>query len=73
MASDPGPDTAASGGAPDPQGHFAGVPYDFRRPTVQRLKSRWWNPDDPRLFTPKTFGWGYDVNLYRLVHPLHRP
>ena len=52
-------------------GTFLGVPYDWRRPTVERLKSRWWNPAEPRLFTPKTFGWGYDINLARLLglHP----
>ena len=48
-------------------GKFLGVPYDWRRPTVGRLKSRWWNPSDPRLFTPKTYGWGFDVNLARLL------
>ncbi len=56
-------------GPPPPQGHFAGVPYDLRRPTLERARSRMWNREDPRLFTPKTFGWGYDVNLYWLAHP----
>ena len=54
---------------PDPQGHFAGMPYDLRRPTVSRVKSRWWNRNDSRLLTPKAFGWGYDLNLYWLAHP----
>jgi hypothetical protein len=54
---------------PDPQGRFAGMPYDFRKPTVSRVKSRMWNRDDQRLFTPKSFGWGYDLNLYWLAHP----
>lgn len=58
---------------PDPQGRVAGVPYDFRRPTVARFRSRWWNPNDPRLLTPKTFGVGWDLNLYRLTHPFERP
>jgi hypothetical protein len=53
---------------PEPQGTVIGVPYDWRRPTAARLRARWWNPDDPRLFTPKSFGWGFDLNLYRLVH-----
>jgi hypothetical protein len=53
------------GGMPK-TGRFLGVPYDWRRPTAARLKSRWWNPDEPRLFTPKTFGWGYDLNLAKL-------
>lgn len=47
-------------------GKFLGVPYDWRRPTAARVKSRWWNPQDPRLFTPKSFGWGYDINFARL-------
>ena len=48
-------------------GTFLGVPYDWRRPTLARIKSRWWNPDDSRLLTPRSFGWGYDVNLARLL------
>ena len=48
-------------------GTFLGVPYDWRPPTVERAKSRLWNPDDPRLFTPKTYGWGWDVNFARLL------
>ncbi len=54
-------------------GRFLGVPYDWRRPTVARVKERWWNPGDPRLFTPKTFGWGYDVNLARLLRRKRTP
>ena len=42
------------------------MPYDWWRPTVARLTSRWWNPDEPRLFTPKMFGWGFDINLARI-------
>jgi hypothetical protein len=49
-------------------GKFLGVPYDWRRKGfLSRLKQRWWNPTEPRLFTPKTFGWGYDINLARLL------
>ena len=53
-------------------GRFPGIPYDWRRPTAARVKSRWWNPDEPRLLTPKSFGWGYDLNLYRVLHPKKR-
>jgi uncharacterized membrane protein len=24
------------------------------------------NPDDPRLFTPRAFGWGFALNFARL-------
>ena len=47
-------------------GKFLGVPYDWRRPTAARFKSRWWNPDDERILTPRWFGWGYDINLREL-------
>jgi hypothetical protein len=43
------------------------VPYDFRVPTIERARSRWWNPDDPRLFVPNVFGVGWTINLARLV------
>ena len=51
-------------------GTYLGIPYDWRRPTVERVKSRWWNPKDRRIFTPKTFGWGFDVNLYQVARRL---
>jgi hypothetical protein len=43
------------------------VPYDFRPPTIERARSRWWNPDEPRLFVPQVFGVGWTINLARLV------
>ena len=39
-------------------GRFLGLPYDWRAPTWERIRLRWWNPADRRLLTPKTFGWG---------------
>lgn len=45
---------------------FGKIPYDWRMPTMQRLRERWWNPREPRVFTDRTFGVGWDVNLYRL-------
>lgn len=43
------------------------VPYEFRRPTLDRLKASVWNPDDDRLFVPMAFGVGWSVNVARLV------
>lgn len=38
------------------------VPYDFRRPTVERVRATYWNPDGP--FLPgKVFGVGWALNL----------
>jgi hypothetical protein len=47
-------------------GRFLKVPYDWRRPTVERVKSRWWNPNEPRFVVPKSFGWGWSFNFARL-------
>ena len=46
-------------------GEILGVPYDFRPPSLSRLMAAWWNPDDPRLLTPRDFGVGWAVNLHR--------
>ncbi|HEY5693034.1 MAG TPA: hypothetical protein VIR14_00870 [Gaiellaceae bacterium] len=51
-------------------GKFLGVPYDWRRPTVARFKSRWWNAEDRRIVTPRWYGWGYDFNLYEVARRL---
>jgi hypothetical protein len=49
-------------------GTFLGVPYDWRRKGFRaRLKQRWWDPTEPRLIVPRAFGWGYDLNLARLL------
>lgn len=45
-------------------GKVAGVvPYDFRLPTLGRLRQAYWNPDDPRTFSENVFGVGWAVNL----------
>jgi hypothetical protein len=54
-------------------GKFLGLPYDWRRPTRERVKSRWWNPAEPRLFVPKPFGWGLAINLARLFGRKPKP
>jgi hypothetical protein len=51
-------------------GKFLGVPYDWRRPTAARFKSRWWNDGDERIFTPRWYGWGYDVNVAQVLRRL---
>jgi hypothetical protein len=38
------------------------VPYDFRKPTVDRFREAWWNPEGP-LVSAKAFGVGWVLNL----------
>jgi hypothetical protein len=41
------------------------VPYDFRPPTWERIRSAYWNPNSDRLFSDRVFGVGWAVNLHR--------
>ena len=50
-------------------GTVAGFPYDFRIPTIEKVRNTFWNPNDPRLFVPHAFGVGWSINFYTLVHP----
>ncbi len=47
-------------------GTFLRVPFEFRRPTAQRVRKRWWNPDDESIFTPHVFGVGWSINVYQV-------
>lgn len=47
------------------------VPYDFRLPTPERLRTKLWNPDGP-LIVPHVWGVGWAPNLGRLVRPATR-
>lgn len=38
------------------------VPYDFRMPTVGRVRSTYWNPEGP-IISSKVFGVGWALNL----------
>ena len=53
----------------DTQGEFLGMPYDFRRPSKQKILSRIWNDDGP-LFPAKTWGMGWTINLKHPKAPL---
>jgi hypothetical protein len=43
------------------------VPYDFRMPTVARIRDRMWAPDSEHLFGPRVFGVGWTLNFGRLA------
>lgn len=44
-------------------GTILGIPYDVRVPTAERVARRWWNPHDRRIFVPRVFGIGWDLNF----------
>ena len=43
------------------------VPYDFRMPTVARVKERMWDPESSHVINPRVFGVGWTVNVGKLV------
>jgi hypothetical protein len=43
-------------------GELLGIPYNFERPSLKRLLSAYWQPDDGML-VEKPFGIGYTLNL----------
>jgi hypothetical protein len=45
---------------------FGFIPYDYRPPTLTRIKESFWNPADHHLFTPRPMGIGWAVNVYEL-------
>ncbi len=53
-------------------GEIAGVPYDFRMPTLERLQATFWNKDTSRVLVPHAFGVGWSINFYPLFYPSTR-
>jgi hypothetical protein len=53
-------------------GRFLGIPFDWRRPTAQRLRKGIWDPGNPRVLVPKVYGWGYGINLAAVLRRLRR-
>lgn len=46
------------------------IPYDFRMPTMERFKERYWNPDITQIFTPELWGVGWGINLHALLEKI---
>jgi hypothetical protein len=46
------------------------VPYDFRMPTLERIRETYWNPYDSRILVPEAFGIGWALNFYALLERL---
>src|SRR5439155_1560619 len=39
------------------------IPYDFRVPTLDRLREAYWDPETDRVFSERVFGVGWAVNI----------
>ena len=42
------------------------VPYDFERPSLQKLRETWWNPASDQILVPQAFGVGWTFNFSAL-------
>lgn len=58
--------------ARQPQGRFLGIPYNWDRPSRADAREGIWDPEDRRIFAPKTYGWGYGLNFAALKRRLTR-
>lgn len=46
------------------------IPYDFRMPTVERIKAAYWNPRSPKMITDRPLGVGWAVNIPTVLRRL---
>ncbi len=45
-------------------GKVAGwVPYDFRVPTIEKIREAYWDPESDRVFSERVVGLGWAVNI----------
>ena len=52
-----------------PQGNFLGMPMNWEF-DLRKMARNYWNPEDERIFPPKVFGIGWDVNGHALLRRL---
>ncbi len=71
----PGSDAKSIDDGGPGSGRVLGIPWDVRVPTADRVQRRWWSPTDPRVFMPRAWGVGWDINFgalavkLRLIRP----
>lgn len=46
------------------------IPYEFRKPTLERVKETFWNPYEKHILTPMLFGIGWTINFHALFENL---
>jgi Family of unknown function (DUF5808) len=49
-----------------------GLPFNWSRPERRDVGRGVWDPEDPRVLTPKNFGWGYGINFAALLRRARR-
>jgi hypothetical protein len=49
---------------------FGRIPYDWRPPTLGRIRDAFWQPESSKVLPPTVFGVGWSINVGRILHPL---
>jgi hypothetical protein len=49
---------------------FGHVPYDWRLPTLDRIRDTFWQPESPGVLRPTVFGVGWSINVGRILRLL---
>jgi len=47
------------------------IPYDFRIPTIERIRSAYWDPASDTILTDRVIGVGWAVNIPALIRKLN--
>src|SRR5260370_41467968 len=50
-------------------GTLFGIPYDFRWPTIERLRVAFWHKNTARVLVPHAFGMDWSINFYPFINP----
>ena len=51
-------------------GKLGVIPYDFRLPTIERIKEAYWNPDSDQIFSETVLGIGWAINFYAILEKM---
>lgn len=51
-------------------GNVGFIPYDFRMPTIERIKEGYWNTESDKIFSAEVWGIGWAINIYALLEKM---
>ena len=46
------------------------IPYDFRLPTLERIREGYWNEDSSHIFSPEVIGLGWAINFHAILEKM---
>ena len=52
------------------RGKVGFIPYNFRLPTIERIREGYWNEDNPHVFSPEVIGLGWAINFHAILEKM---